>query len=335
VRLVNPYWNKSFFEFFSVLFHRVGKFLQGELPLNALASDEIQLLVLAGVAVSSALVGSFLVLRRMTMLANSLSHTILLGIVLAYLLCAQTISIEGFSLPILLLAALITGLVTTLLTQLLTHLMRLQEDASIGLVFNTLFAIGILLVTIFTKNVHLGIEAIMGNVDALHVHDLKLVFSVLGITLCSVVCFFKELTLSSFDGGHARTLGRSPMFYTYFLMILVSATSIGAFRAVGVLLFLAFLVGPVLTARLLTNRLPTLIWMASLIGILASIFAVSLGRHFLSCLDLPLSTSGLVVVIIGIFYLFTLLFAPSKGFVTIWVGNLIKKRKLLREDLAL
>ncbi|MBI2742905.1 MAG: metal ABC transporter permease [Chlamydiales bacterium] len=315
----NPYWNKDFFEFFSVLFGRLGRWLTFDSSVGPLASDEIQLLVLVAIAVSSALVGTFLVLRRMTMLANSLSHTILLGIVSAFLICSQAITTEGFSLPILLGASLITGLVTTVLTQILTHLMRLQEDASIGLVFNTLFALGILFVTLFTRNVHLGVEAIMGNIDALHVDDLKLVFSVGLITLITVVCFFKQFTLVSFDSAHARTLGFSPLFYTYFLMVLVSATSIGAFRAVGVLLFLAFLVGPVLTARLFTDRLPKLILIAALIGSLSSLISIALARHLLSCYHLPLSTAGLVVTMIGLIYLLAVLFAPERGLITQWV----------------
>ncbi|MFI5334200.1 MAG: metal ABC transporter permease, partial [Chlamydiales bacterium] len=190
---MNPYTNSSFFEFFGLLFTRIGRWMIGE-P-STFASDEIQLLVLVAVAISSALVGSFLVLRKMTMLANSLSHTILLGIVIAYLIAGQVVSTEGFPLHILLFAAVITGVLTTLLTQLLTHLMRVQEDASIGLVFNTLFALGILLVSLFTRNVHIGVEAIMGNVDALHFDDLKPIFSVCFLTAGVIGLFFKQFSL--------------------------------------------------------------------------------------------------------------------------------------------
>ncbi len=318
--MLNPYWNKSFFEFFGVMLSRLGKLFLGETG-GGLASDEVQLCVLIVIAISSALVGTFLVLRRMTMLANSLSHTVLLGIVCVFLFCTETIQAQGFSLPILIGASLITGLVTTVLTQLLTHSMRLQEDASIGLVFNTLFALGVVLVTLFTRNVHLGTEAIMGNIDALHVDDLKMVCSMGLIIFSCVFIFFRQFALVAFDSAHARTLGFSPLFYTYFLMVLVSATSIGAFRAVGVLLFLAFLVGPVLTARLFTNRLGPLMCIASLIGSLASLIAIALARHLLSCYHLALSTAGLVVVAIGVFYLLAVLFAPQRGLVVQWAAK--------------
>src|ERR1700722_13660902 len=141
----NPYSGVDFFGFFQVLFMRI---LSGEI-LN-LATDEIQILVLMGVALSGALVGTFLVLRNMTMVANALSHTILVGIVGAYLLLsslgALTDAFEGMSLMHLTLASLLAGLLTTLLTEFLNKVTGLQEDAAVGLVFTSLFALGVLLV---------------------------------------------------------------------------------------------------------------------------------------------------------------------------------------------
>lgn len=302
---------------------------------TTLASDELQLLVLTAVAISSALVGAFLVLRKMTMLANSLSHTILLGIVIAYLIAGQAVSTEGFPLHILLFASVVTGVLTTLLTQLLTHLMRVQEDASIGLVFNTLFALGILLVSLFTRNVHIGVEAIMGNVDALHLDDLKPIFSVCFLTIGVITLFFKQFSLVAFDATYARTLGVSPLFYTYLLMVLVSATSIGAFRAVGVLLFLAFLVGPVLTARLFTSRLPPLIFLSGAFGSLAALIGVALSRHLFSVYSLSLSTAGLVVCVIGLFYFGSLLFAPRQGLLVLALKKILWKRELASDHQGL
>ena len=257
---ISPYFGKNFFEFFAVLFGRLIQWMQGDLSNAQLASDEIQLLVLIGVAFSSALVGAFLVLKRMTMLANSLSHTILLGIVIAYVIClpflaASTKEAHTLSMEILFLAALLTGLLTTLLTHLLTAVMKLQEDASIGLVFTTLFALGVVLVTVFTRNAHIGTEVIMGNVDALHLDDLKLVFAVGLFDFFVILFFFKEFKMTTFDPGLAKALGISIHFFNYLLMVLVAATCIAAFRAIGVLLVLAYLVGPVLAARLLTASL--------------------------------------------------------------------------------
>ncbi|HSW87298.1 MAG TPA: metal ABC transporter permease [Rhabdochlamydiaceae bacterium] len=337
---INPYWGKSFAEFFVLFFNRVGQLLQGKLALADAASDEIQMLVLLLVAISCAAVGSFLVLKRMTMLANALSHTILLGIVLAYILVFSFSSgVPGseptLTIEILLIASLITGLATTLLTQFMTKVMKLQEDASIGLVFTTLFAIGIVLVTVFTRNVHMGTEAIMGNVDALHIHDLKLISIVAVVDFLVLGVFFKEFKITAFDSSLANSLGVSTNVFNYVLMVLVAATSIGAFRAVGVLLVLSFLVGPVLTARLLTDNLKKMILLAIGIGSGCSIVAVALSRHLLSVHQMPLSTSGLVVVVLTLAYAAAVLFAPHKGVISrAFARQRLKKNCRLREVVA-
>lgn len=283
--------------------------VRGKIPLNEISSDEIQVLILSLVALSSVLVGTFLVLKRMTMLANSISHTILLGLVVSYLIIFGK-SYRGFEMAIdfkiLFLATLITALLTALITEWFIHVVRLQEDASIGLVFTTLFALGIVVVTVFTRNMHIGVEVVMGNVDALHFNDLKLISFVALINFAVITLFYKEFKLISFDSNLALSLGISPVFFSYLLMILSAIAAIGAFRAVGVLLFLAFLVGPTLSARLLTKRLGRLILIAALIGFLSALFGVALSRHFVSVYQIPLSTSGLVVTLIGIFFLLSL-----------------------------
>lgn len=307
---MNPYWGKDFFGFFVTLWHR----LMGDLPLPALASDEVQLLVLAGVAISSALIGTFLTLKRMTMLANSLSHTVLLGIVVAHLLTFST-SFLTPDLSTLILASLLTALITAFLTQLLTEGMKLQEDASIGLVFTSLFALGVVLVTVFTRNSHIGLEVIMGNVDALHPDDLKFVGVTLGLDLLAILFCFKEFKITAFDPSLASSLGIRPSFFNYFLMILTSATVISAFRAVGVILVLAFLVGPTLTARLWTCRLKTLLALASFLGVICAMVGVALSRHLLTVYQMPLSTGGLVVALLGLAYLLSLTFRSAQGLI--------------------
>jgi manganese/zinc/iron transport system permease protein len=314
--MLNPYWGKSFFGFFSLLVHRVFLLLTGQLSWSNLASDEVQLLVLFFLSIASALIGTFLVLKRMTMLANSLGHTILLGIVIAYAILTPFSSeggllAQGVSLEVMLIASLATGILTTVLTQLLTHLMKLQEDASIGLVFTCLFAMGIIAATLFTRNAHIGVEAIMGNIDALHFNDLKLTGVIAMINLVIVLLFFKEFKMISFDTSLAQSSGLSVHFFNYLLMVLVSATAIGAFRAVGVLLFLSFLVGLPLIARLLTHHLHRMIPIALGVGCLCSLIAVALSRHLLSVYKMPVSTAGLVVTLIGVFYLLAALFSLS------------------------
>jgi len=262
-------------------------------------TDLIQMAVLSAIAISCGLVGPFLVLKRSTMFANSLSHTILLGVALAFLITGSLTSI-----PTLLVGAFLAALMTALFTGILVRLFRLQEDASIGLVFTALFALGITVVTLFTRDTHLGIEAVMGNADIVQWSDLKLALSLVGINLAAVVLFYKQFQITSFDTHLAKILRISPSIFHFFLLFLVAATCIGAFRAVGVLLVLAFLVGPFLTARLFSHRLPWLLFWTPVVGVVASVSGVLISRFFLTQFDLALSTGGIVAVLIGLIYAF-------------------------------
>jgi len=297
---MNPYWDCGFCEFFRIFFSRAFDFLTG-VPIEA-ASDEIQFGTLAAVALSCGLLGPFLVLKRMTMFANSLSHTILLGIVLAFLFASSLWGGEMFSPSTLMLGSLAAAFLTAAFTEGLVKFFRLQEDASIGLVFSALFALGILLVTLYTRDVHLSVEAIMGNADALQPGDFKFASLLAALNLSVLIVFYRQLKISAFDRQYASALGVPASFFHFLLLFLSSAVSVGAFRAVGVLLVLVFLTGPYLTARLFSSRLSRLLWISPALGIFASGIGVALSRHALSAFGLPLSTGGVVVCAIGLIY---------------------------------
>lgn len=313
----NPYYGQQFIGFFVVFFQRLWQFFCGKLPFEALVTDEVQVLVLASVAASGALVGTFLVLRRMTMLANALSHTILLGIVSAYLLVRLFADSPDpsapLSIPTLMIAAFLTGIVTTFFTEFLTKVIKLQEDASIGLVFSILFSLGIVLVTLFTRNVHVGTELVMGNADALQRSDLRGVVAILGINVSLFLLLFHGFKITTFDPQLARAFGFSPLLFNYLLMVQTSATAIGGFRAVGVLMILAFFIMPTLTARSLTHKLSTLIWLSIAIGVFASLIGVALSRHLFTTYGIGLSTGGIVVTTLGVIYLLTALVTRYSG----------------------
>ncbi len=313
---MSPYWGVDFFAFFQVLGGRIFHALLGSsLSMDA---DEVQIGVLSLIAVSCGLIGPFLVLKRMTMFANSLSHTILLGIVLAFLLTSRLLGGGMFSLSTLLLGSLAAAIFTAVLTEGMVRFFRLQTDASVGFVFSTLFALGVLLVTLFTRDVHLGAEAIMGNVDALSSSDLSFSAWLAGLNLTVICLFYRQFQVSSLDASYASTLGIRSGVFRFLLLILTAIVCVGAFRAVGVLLVLAFLTGPYLTARLFSCKLRALLCWSPALGILASWVGVALSRHILSVYGLPLSTGGLVVCVIGLFYPMAVIFKKM------W--NLIKER---------
>jgi manganese/zinc/iron transport system permease protein len=311
-----PYWGKNFFEFFIVFFTRIFSFAKNEISFSDLAIDEIQVLVLSGIAISCSLVGCFLVLKKQTMLANALSHTILLGIVLAYIVVSfifhKSFFDHSLSIPIMFLASLFSAFLTVFLNKIFTKYLRLKEDASIGLVFSFIFALSIVLASIFTKNVHIGIEVIMGNAEILYTKDLILVVFILILNLFIVLLFFKEFHVTAFDSSLASSLGISPSIFQNLLMFQTSATIIGAFRVVGVLLVISFIVGPVLIARLFTHNLKTLLFLSAIIGCGASIAGVALSRHLLSVYQMPFSTTGTVVVLLSIIFIFSVFFSKKK-----------------------
>lgn len=308
----NPYQDESFFEFIVTWLWRLKQLLFLEISVDDLVIDEIQIYTLIAVAVSSAIVGTFLVLRKMTMLANSLSHTILLGIVFAYFISTQFFmeNTDGSFLPMgaMLLGALIVGFITTFFTEFLTHSVGIPEDASIGLTFTSLFAVGIILVTALLRNTHIGVEAVMGNADALHKDDLWGVYLIAGINVILCYLCYKEYQVTTFDPAFACALGISPVIFNYLLMTQVSLTTITAFRAVGVLLVLAFITGPVIAARLLSHRIPHILFLSSLFGSFSVLLGVALTRHMMTVYGITLSTSGTVVTVLFVLTLVVILF---------------------------
>jgi manganese/zinc/iron transport system permease protein len=298
----NPYWGKSFFGFFLILFKRITK----QLPLRELPSDEIQLLVLIGVAIAIVPIGTFLTLRKTTMMANALSHTILLGIVLSYLIFCKN---SDFHLTgsMLFLSAFIAAITTTTLIDITKHFFHIQKDAAIGLVFTTLFALGIVLVTIFIRNTHIGVEIITGNIDALHSEDIRLAWLTGFINSIFIFTLLPYWILTTFDKNFATSLGAPTRLLHYFLMFLTALSMIAAFRAVGILLVLSFLVGPTIIARQWTYKIPLLLPLATITTIVLSIIGVALSRHVLSVHHIPLSTGGIVANLISLSYIFSTL----------------------------
>lgn len=285
-----------------------------------LAADEMQLLVLIGIAISGALVGTFLFFQRMTMLANALSHTILLGIVLSFMLArlfgGDSISPIGHQLPFTLffVAALMTALLTAFTTQFLVNRVRLQSDASTGLVFTTFFALGVLLVSVFTRNAHIGIEVVMGNVDGLQYKDLVLTGVILLLNCVVTYCFYRGYMVTSFDPSFAGVLGFSRPLYHYVLMMQTAITCVGAFRAVGVLMVLSFLTAPVLIARALCVHFFLFLCCAVASGVIACLIGVSLSRHILTVTGSGMSTGGLVVCTLVALYGLVLIYLAARQY---------------------
>jgi manganese/zinc/iron transport system permease protein len=278
---------------------------------------EIQLIA-AVVAVACALPGVFLVLRRMALMSDAISHAILLGIVLAFFITQDLTS------PLLVFAAALTGLITVGLVELLNRTRLVREDAAIGLVFPALFSMGVILISRFASDVHLDTDAVLLGELAFAPFDRFVVlgydvgpralYLMGGILLLNLLCiglFYKELKLATFDAGLAAALGFSPGLIHYGLMSLVSVTAVGAFDAVGSVLVVALMITPPATAYLLTDRLPRMIGLSALIGV-----ASAIGGYWLAH-ALDASIAGSMATMTGVLFGLAFLLAPDRGLIAI------------------
>ena len=279
------------------------------------AQLEIQLIA-AIVAVACALPGVFLVLRRMAMMSDAISHTVLLGIVLAFFIT------KNINSPLLLLGAALMGVITVSLVELLNRTRLVREDAAIGLVFPAIFSAAVILISRFAGDVHLDTDAVLlGELAFAPFNRLRLfnldfgpqaLYSTGGILLLNIVVIFllyKELKLATFDPALAAALGFAPAVIHYGLMTLVSLTAVGAFDAVGSVLVVAFMIAPPAAAYLLTDRLSRMLGYSALIGIFSALSGYWLA-HWLDA-----SIAGSMATMTGVSVLTAYLLAPERGLV--------------------
>jgi manganese/zinc/iron transport system permease protein len=279
--------------------------------------QEIQWIA-AVTAAACALPGVFLVLRRMSLMSDAISHAILLGIVLAFFVT------ENIASPLLVLAAALTGVLTVSLVEMLNRTRLVREDAAIGLVFPALFSVGVILIARFAGNVHLDVDAVLlgelafapfnrfvvGGRD-LGPRTLWLMGAVLLLNAGFIAAFYKELKLTTFDAALAGALGFAPGVIHYLFMTLVSVTAVGAFDAVGSVLVVALMIAPPASAYLLTDRLPRMIGLSMGLGVVSA-----LGGYWMSYL-FDVSIAGSMATMTGVVFLIVFLLAPERGLLAI------------------
>jgi len=276
-------------------------------------------------AIACALPGCFLVLRHMSMMGDAISHAVLPGLAIAFLITGTRASFALF------LGAAIVGILTAVFTQWISSWGKVDRGASMGIVFTTLFALGLLLIVQAADHVDLDPGCVLYGAIEIAAWDIGATLSlgslvieipraalVLGIVcvvnLGIILLLFKELRFTAFDPDLATTQGINAQFMHYLLMTMVAVTTVAAFEAVGSIIVIAMLVTPAATAHLLTDRLSWMLVIASLVGI-----ASAAAGHVLALL-VPgwlgfesTSTSGMMAVATGIFFLFAWLFAPRYG----------------------
>lgn len=263
------------------------------------------------VAVCCSLLGCFLVLRKMAMVGDAISHAVLPGIVLAFLFTGSR-----ESLPVLIGAGAM-GFLTTFLIEFFHQKARLQQDASIGVTFTWLFAFGVILISAYASEVDLDQDCVLyGEIAYIGLgqtgipHAAVVMIGVLITILLFITIGYKELALTTFDPGYAVSIGFSVTVWHYLLMGLVSMTTVAAFESVGSILVVAFLIAPAATAYLLTDKLWAMLVIAAIAGIIAAVAGYGLA------VLIDGSIAGAMSAVCGIEFFLALFFSPTQGIVS-------------------
>lgn len=274
--------------------------------------------------VSCAIVGCYLVLRRLSLLGDAISHGVLPGIVLAFLLTGQRSPV------FILLGAMACGLLTAFLTQTLHTFAKVPEDASMGAVFTGLFALGVLLISKYQRQIDLDPKCVFEGLMELVPYRLDDVLPKLliafGLTVGFVVVLWKELKIASFDPDLARAMGVNPTLMHYLLMALVAGVTVASFEAVGSILIIAMLIVPGACGHLLSDRLLHMMLWAVVVAALSTV----LGYAFAALLNANIA--GMMTVAAGTQFLLVVLLAPRHGIIAKAWRSLRLSLQIIAED---
>jgi manganese/zinc/iron transport system permease protein len=270
------------------------------------------------VTTACGLIGNYLLLRRMALVGDAISHSVLPGLAIAFLLSNSRGSTAMF------VGALVAGVLTTVIIETIHKKSRIKQDAAIGITFSTLFAIGVVIISLYADRVDLDQECVLyGEISFVPLEPFVqigrmqiapqpvVVMAIMTlITLGLIIAFYKELLVSSFDTGLAASLGINATVMHYALMSMLSLVVVSAFESVGAILVIAMLILPGATASLLSRRLPTILGLSIVHAALSSLLGIHLAV-WLEC-----SVAGAMVVMGTVLFVLAWIFAPADGLLT-------------------
>ncbi len=292
-------------------------------------------------AVASALLGNFLVLRKMSMLGDAVTHAVLPGIAVAFLISGSRSSLPMF------IGAAVVGVLTALFTEWIRQFGKVDEGAAMGVVFTSMFALGLVMLVQAADHVDLDPNCVLyGAIELTPLDTTRLfdhqvpraVLVLLPVVLLNALfvgLFFKELRISSFDPVLATTMGISAKMMHYLLMVLVSITAVASFESVGSILVVAMFVVAPAAAYMLTDRLGVMIGLSVVIAIAAAILG-----HF-AALVVPTwfgyrstTTAGMMAVTAGLLFMIAALLGPRHGVIVKWVRGQLLTIRILCDDIV-
>ncbi|MGA5688311.1 metal ABC transporter permease [Cytobacillus pseudoceanisediminis] len=259
------------------------------------------------VGIICGVIGCFIILRGMALMGDAISHAVLPGVAISYML-----GVNFFF------GAVISGVITAIAIGFVSQNSRIKHDTSIGIMFTAAFASGIIIITMLKSSTDLY-HILFGNVLAVRLSDMWITLGISLFVLAAVYLFYKELLVTSFDETMGAAYGLPVRFIHYFLMTLLTMVTVASLQTVGIVLVVAMLITPAAAAYLLTERLWMMIFLASGIGVISSI----VGLYFSFTYNLA-SGAAIVISSTAIFIL-VFLFSPKHGL--IWKTLKVKKKR--------
>jgi ABC-type Mn2+/Zn2+ transport system permease subunit/Mn-dependent DtxR family transcriptional regulator len=271
------------------------------------------------IGISCGLIGTYIMLRRMSLIGDALAHAVLPGVVVSFM-------VAGKSEVALFFGAVISGILTVLLIGFVNRNSKIKEDTSIGIIFTGAFALGILLVSQL-KQVHIDLSSyLFGDVLGVSTGDITLSMIIMVVIILCIVLFYKQLLLTSFDPTMAMTIGISTTLVHYMLMTLLSMSIVAGLQSVGVILIIAMLITPPATAYLLSDNLKKILLLSSFLGMVSAVVGLYLSYHF------NFASGASIVLVAVTMFLLAFLFSPKEGVVTKLIRRRGASRLVLIED---
>ncbi|MDQ3141007.1 MAG: metal ABC transporter permease [Bacteroidota bacterium] len=281
--------------------------------------------VLASVLVGGlcGVLGCFIVLRNMSLIGDALSHAILPGIVLAFILF-------GYSTAAFFGGSVLVGLLSAILITWLQQKVRVKNDAAIGIIFTFMFSTGVIGISWLSHNegVHIDLkDFLFGNILAVSVEDVILTSGMALLVLIVILLSYRALFTTTFQSVIAETLGFKPASIHYLLMLLLSLSVVASLRSVGVILVVAMLITPASAALLISDRLSRVLATAGIIGMLAAMTGILLSISF----DFPPGPS--MAIVTTAFYMIIVMIAPKRGLIPKWFRKRQMEKRVIIEDI--
>lgn len=296
---------------------RAGRFLSLEDPFV-----RATLLGAVLLGINCGLLGSFLVVRRMALVGDTLSHAVLPGIVGGYI---WNYSKDPMS---MLVGAIIAGVVGSMLIHAITSTSKLKADAAQGIILTVFFALGVCLISMLPQGNKSGVDKFLfGQLAAVSSQDIALLWKSTGLTLLVVFVFYRGLLVLSFDPVFGKLSGLPIRLLHYILMLLTTLGIVVAMEAVGVVLVSALLVIPAASASLLTDKLPRILGWSACFGV-----GSALAGSFFSFIGEKLAAGPMVVICSAAIFAMCFLFSPRQGLFTKWIGHRRWSRRVHEEN---